>query len=224
MITVGAPAGSYQHYATGRAISPASLNLVPQARAEVANDGNFYAIDVTNNRLLTASNAQFDCLCGSLLMTESASGLSVLSWDGAAFDVVPVATTVSPSVAEWGAVNFADGIACHSCAGVIGNYLWKDLNTDGVRGEAEPPMAGVTLTLTRAGAPSFRQTVKSDARGHYQFAGLCAGTYLVTVSSPGGLTTALAGGDRSIDSNINGVSVTLATDGDSNLTIGFGFK
>lgn len=224
VVTVGAGAGNYQNYATDRSISPASLDLVPQARAGVANDGDFYAIDTTNNRLLTAPNAQFDCLCGSLLMLESASGLSVLSWDGAGFDVVPVPATVSPAVTEWGAVNFANGLACHSCAGVIGNYLWKDLNADGVRGEAEPPMAGVTLTLTRAGVPSFRHTVKSDAGGHYQFSGLCAGTYTITVSSPGVLTTAMAGGDRSVDSNLNGVTVTLATDGDSNLTIGFGFK
>ena len=224
VVTVGTSAGDYQNYATGRAIRPASLDVIPKSRPNAANDGDFYAIDAANNRLLTASNAQFDCQCGSLLMTESASGLSVLSWDGAAFSVVAVPATASPAVTEWGAVTFADGVACRSCAGVIGNYLWKDLNSDGVRGENEPAMTEVTLTLTRADAPRYRQTIKSDASGHYQFAGLCAGTYVVTVNAPGSLTTALAGGDRSVDSNANGVSVTLATDGDSNLTIGFGFK
>ena len=224
VVTVGAPAGDYQNYATGRAILPASVDLIPTSRPDAANEGEFYAIDATNNRLLAAPSAQFDCHCGSLLMTESASGLSVLSWNGTAFDVVPVPTTASPAVTAWGAVTFANGIACRSCVGVIGNYLWKDLNADGIRNPDEPAMSGVTLTLTRQGVASFRQTVKSDASGHYHFGGLCAGTYVVTVNTPGTLTTALVGGDQAIDSNQNGVSVTLATDGDSNLTIGFGFK
>jgi hypothetical protein len=232
VVTVGAAAGGYQNYATARAIRPASLDLVPGAEPDVAGDGDFLAVDTATNRLLTAPNAQFECHCGNLLMTEPASGLSVLSWNGTAFDVVPVPTTVQaadpasvePAVTAWGAVRFANGIACHPCVGVIGNYLWKDLNADGIRDEDEPAMAGVTLTLTRDGAASFSQTVKSDATGHYQFGGLCAGTYLVTVNTPGTLTTALAGSDQAVDSNPNGVSVTLATDGDSNLTIGFGFK
>lgn len=224
VLTVGAAAGGFQNYATERAIRPASLDLIPQGDPDVAGDGDFFAVDTENNRLLTAANAQFDCHCGNLLMTESASGLSVLSWNGTAFNLVAVPTTAEPAVSAWGAVNFANGRACHNCVGVIGNYLWKDLNADGIRDEDEPAMAGVTLTLTRAGVASFRQTVKSDATGHYEFGGLCAGTYVVTVNTPGTLTTALAGSDQSIDSNTNGVSVTLATDGDSNLTIGFGFK
>jgi hypothetical protein len=47
---------------------------------------------------------------------------------------------------------------------------------------------------------------------------------VVTVVANARLTETLEGSDRSLDSNVNGTPISLATDGDSDLTIGFGFR
>lgn len=229
LVTVGSSGGELTNYATSAAIDSVDLDLVPAPRADVDGDGDLIGVDAGNARLLTAAAAGFAPLCGNLLVTSAqpqpgSSGLASLSWNGTGFDVSPLANDGPESASRWTAVAFRGGADCRTCSGVIGNYLWRDLNGDGVRDAGEPAIAGVPLTLTRADAPAFRLTVSSEADGAYQFTGLCSGVYVVTVPPSAALTTALAGGDRAIDSNSNGTTVSLATDGDSDLTIGFGFR
>lgn len=105
--------------------------------------------------------------------------------------------------------------------GEIGDFVWYDVNGNGVQELGEPGLPGVTVTL--GGAASASTT--TDANGAYLFSGLAAGSYTVTVGTPGGYvaTTSNAGGDANLDSNGSPASVTLATDASADRTIDFGF-
>ena len=52
----------------------------------------------------------------------------------------------------------------------IGNYVWQDLDLDGIQDPGEPPIQGVTVRLVETGA-----TAVTDVNGYYSF-GVDAGT------------------------------------------------
>ncbi len=71
----------------------------------------------------------------------------------------------------------------------IGGVVWHDQNGNGLQGTTEPGFAGVTVTLT--GPNGFTATTQTDTLGNYEFSGLAAGTYTVTVNTatlPAGLS------------------------------------
>ncbi len=64
----------------------------------------------------------------------------------------------------------------------LGNYVWNDLNLDGIQDIGEPGVPGVTVTLyTSAGVVAG--VTSTDANGLYQFTGLTPGTYYVEFSN-----------------------------------------
>ena len=79
--------------------------------------------------------------------------------------------------------------ACFTVGGgKIGDTIFRDWNGDGVRDAVEEGLPGVTVTLTGVtGGASCTSpcTTTTDANGQYSFVGLNAGTYNVTVPSPG---------------------------------------
>ena len=90
----------------------------------------------------------------------------------------------------------------------IGDYVWKDLNQNGIQETGEPGIPGVTVTLTNAfGSPV---TTTTDANGLYHFLNLPPGTYTVTVATPSGLLPSpLVADNPTLDSNGSGAIVTL---------------
>ncbi len=110
------------------------------------------------------------------------------------------------------------------CSGVIGDYVWKDTNKDGIQGSPadEPGIAGATVTLSDS-AGNVLKTTTTDANGKYQFTGLCAGTYQVKATVPGYTVTMIGQGTLATDSNPNPDTVILPTDNASDLTYDFGF-
>jgi len=52
----------------------------------------------------------------------------------------------------------------------IGNYVWEDLNKDGIQDPNEPAIADVVVNLYEAG--TLVGTATTDANGHYYFGGL----------------------------------------------------
>ena len=98
----------------------------------------------------------------------------------------------------------------------IGDYVWNDLNANGVQEAGEPGIAGVLVTLSNGA------TATTDALGAYSFPNLAPGTYTVTVATPAGYVASPTGaGSLGTDSNGSGTSVTVA--GNSDNTIDFGF-
>lgn len=66
------------------------------------------------------------------------------------------------------------------CKGRLGDYVWLDLDGDGIQDRNESGIFGVRLELyDESGA--FLGGTTTDMAGHYLFTGLCAGVYIVCV-------------------------------------------
>ncbi|MFN8291754.1 MAG: SdrD B-like domain-containing protein [Chitinophagaceae bacterium] len=109
----------------------------------------------------------------------------------------------------------------------LGDFVWNDLNNNGIQDAGEPGIAGVTVTLYAADGTTVLATTTTDAIGNYQFTNLAAGTYVVGFSGfPSGYslsTLANAGSDDAKDSDADPSTgktgpVTLAA-GQINMTV-----
>ncbi|RNC67961.1 MAG: hypothetical protein ED859_12155 [Desulfuromonadales bacterium] len=119
------------------------------------------------------------------------------------------------------------------CSGTIGDFVWHDLDRNGLQDAGEPGIDGVTVSILNALDNSLIAIKTTgpgplNQHGYYQFTGLCAGDYKVVVNAntlPTGFTptTPNAGGDPAVDSNGSPASVNLATDSSSDQTIDFGY-
>ena len=120
--------------------------------------------------------------------------------------------------------------------GVIGDRVWDDLDGDGVQGDGEPGIAGVTVELLDAdGDPVLDAngdpiTTTTDANGNYRFTDLPYGDYRVRFTAPEGYapTKPGVGDDRANDSDIDGDGVTAVvsvnTDAPEHVDIDAGFS
>ncbi len=61
-------------------------------------------------------------------------------------------------------------ILCDAAPIEIGNYVWEDSNSDGIQDPSEPALAGVKVSLFKAGVKVGETT--TDAQGHYYFGGV----------------------------------------------------
>ena len=97
----------------------------------------------------------------------------------------------------------------------ISNFVWEDVNGNGIQDGGEPAMAGVTVALTGEGwVAGVNLTMVTDASGFYLFDGLRPGSYHVSVTSPAGFSPTVqnVGGDDTVDSDPNAAGVMASTD------------
>ncbi len=66
----------------------------------------------------------------------------------------------------------------------LGDRVWRDDDGDGVQDSGETGLAGVTVELRNGAGTTVLQTAVSDANGYFGFAGLAAGSYVVTAVQP----------------------------------------
>ncbi|BCG63942.1 MAG: hypothetical protein methR_P1692 [Methyloprofundus sp.] len=114
------------------------------------------------------------------------------------------------------------------CTGKIGNYIWFDENRNGIQDPSEAGIAGVVVNL-KDNQGTILATVTTDASGYYEFAGLCAASYIVatdTSTLPPEYVASLTeeGNDPTVDSNVNNSTVILDTDTTEDMTIDFGYN
>ena len=110
------------------------------------------------------------------------------------------------------------------CTGMIGDFVWKDENRNGIQDAGEPGIAGVTVELLMNNV--VFATTTTGPNGAYLFTGLCADDYTVTVTTPDGYVPTIPNAPTSTpanDSNGSPANVTLPTDNSTDLTIDFGF-
>ncbi|MCH9670195.1 MAG: carboxypeptidase regulatory-like domain-containing protein [Gammaproteobacteria bacterium] len=95
----------------------------------------------------------------------------------------------------------------------LGDFVWEDLNANGVQDPGEPGVGGVTVNLKDAGGNVIDTTV-TGANGGYNFGGLAPGTYSVQFVLPTGATFSPLdqGGndatDSDADAGMNGMTAT----------------
>ena len=87
----------------------------------------------------------------------------------------------------------------------IGDYVWIDMNADGLQGSGDLAADGVTVHLTNADGSQILATTTTDSTGHYLFDHLQAGTYAIQFVGVDGFnfTTQGVGPDRLLDSDAN---------------------
>lgn len=140
------------------------------------------------------------------------------------FDADSIATPdTSQTSLSFGTVNRTQDFGYRG-TGIIGDLIWVDLNADGVRNTGEPPMSGVAVRLTGDTdgdtIVDVTQTATTDASGGYQFSGLSAGDYTITVTPPGGYVPTF---DADGAGTANQSVVSLGA-GVSNLDQDFGYR
>lgn len=64
----------------------------------------------------------------------------------------------------------------------VGDYVWNDLNNDGIQNANEPGVGGVTVTLYAADGTTVIATTTTNALGYYIFTNLDAGSYVIGFS------------------------------------------
>ena len=114
----------------------------------------------------------------------------------------------------------------------IGNYVWNDLDGDGVQEDGEPgiPNVPVTLTGTTGDGTPVSLTTTTGSNGEYEFTNLEPGTYKLTFGQPAGYTPTPQnqGGDDTTDSDIDPVMLMTPnetlTSGENNTTYDAGFQ
>jgi 5-hydroxyisourate hydrolase-like protein (transthyretin family)/protocatechuate 3,4-dioxygenase beta subunit len=113
----------------------------------------------------------------------------------------------------------------------LGNYVWFDLNNDGLQDANEPGVQGVSVTLCDINGAPLESTT-TNANGEYYFVGLTPDTYAVKFSNlPVGYTFTTQDADvQGINGALNSdanpatgktATVTLAS-GDNNLNLDAG--
>ncbi len=117
--------------------------------------------------------------------------------------------------------------------GAIGDFVWQDTNQNGIQDAGEPGINGVTVQLCQDFAcntvlATTTTTTFQGLNGYYQFTGLPAGTFYVSVDTSqsvlsGLVPTQTGQGTPATDSNVNPSQVTLATSSSQDETIDFGF-
>ena len=92
--------------------------------------------------------------------------------------------------------------------GSVGDFVWDDLNSDGIQGASEPGFDGVQLNLFNS-AGTMLATTTTDSQdgvsGLYSFDDLNPGIYTISVVAPEGFgaTEMDAGGDDDLDSDLD---------------------
>ncbi|MGL5066325.1 MAG: SdrD B-like domain-containing protein, partial [Sarcina sp.] len=109
----------------------------------------------------------------------------------------------------------------------IGDFVWNDLNGNGLQDASEPGIAGVTVNLLDNATGAILQTTTTDANGKYLF-NVNPGCYKVAFVKPTGYIFTLqnVGSDPAINSNVNPITgitpQVCVTSGQSDLTIDAG--
>ena len=112
----------------------------------------------------------------------------------------------------------------------IGDYVWEDLNGNGIQDSGEPGIENVVVTLTgtTGNGTAVSLTKTTDANGLYLFEDLFPGDYTVNFALPTGFafTYQNEGSDDTIDSDADqttgDVTGIVMTSGTPNLTIDAG--
>jgi hypothetical protein len=92
----------------------------------------------------------------------------------------------------------------------LGDFVWNDLNRNGIQDPSEPGIIGIDVRLFVDGNNNSLGSTTTDSDGWYKFTGLQLNTYLVEFSAPAGFdfTVAKIGGDQ-YDSDVKNINLSI---------------
>jgi hypothetical protein len=187
-------------------MSSVTINNFPQPICSVsiiqeALNGNDGILEV----FPVGGTAPYTYLWSDGQTTPTAAGLSGGTYSVTVTDANGCTTTCEETLFPW--------------AG-IGNYVWEDIDKDGIQDANEPGVEGVVVNLKDASGTVIATTT-TDANGFYNFLGLVPGEYSVQfiVEYPMVFTLVNQGSDDELDSDADdstmGMTInTILTDGE----------
>ncbi len=110
----------------------------------------------------------------------------------------------------------------------VGDFVWEDLNGDGIQDANEPGIANVEVTLTGidTNGDEVSLTTTTDENGAYDFDGLLPGTYKISFATPADFTstTANVGNDNQDSDAVDGMTEDFTIEyGDEDVSFDAGF-
>ncbi len=181
--------------------------------------GNIVAITTTDangnylfNNLPANTNYKvgFSAPAGTVLTTGGTLSTGNATTNSDPNPVTGLTTTINTGVAGTQITGVDAGLK-NDAKGAIGDFVWNDINKNGIQDAGEPGISGVTMTLYNVGADGIQGngddgptlTTTTDANGYYVFPNLNAGNYVVVATPIGGYTNSAAkqGTDKTKDNN-----------------------
>ncbi|MER0518140.1 SdrD B-like domain-containing protein, partial [Staphylococcus aureus] len=104
----------------------------------------------------------------------------------------------------------------------LGDYVWEDINKNGIQDQDEKGISGVTVTLKDENG-NVLKTVTTDENGKYQFTDLNNGTYKVEFETPSGYTPTSVTSGNDTEKDSNGLTTTGVIKDADNMTLDSGF-
>lgn len=181
--------------------------------------GEPYVIKVCDNPIGSISGNAEICSGASTILT--ASGGSSYVWSNgmttSSITVSPISTTnyrVTVTNANGCTAQVDTMVTVNNC-GQIGNFVWEDMNGNGIQDNGEPGIGGVEIILFKNGvqvASTF-----TNPEGMYMFTGLEPGDYTLMFNQPQGYTTTVPNlGNGLTNSDINqntGLTTSITVSG-----------
>lgn len=219
LIAENVPGASYL-WSTGETsqsilVSPATT----QTYSLTVTEGDCFSvsdINVTVNNLPVVNIDGTLVICNGTTTTLTASGGGGYSWSNGS---TTLSITVSPTATTTYTVTVNDTNSCSATketivtvnnCGKIGNFVWEDLNANGIQDTGEPGIEGVQIVLFKNGiqvASTF-----TDPSGMYLFSDLGPGDYVLMFNTPEGfISTVASQGNEDNNSDVNATtSLTIA--------------
>jgi hypothetical protein len=225
---VASTVNRFQVVIDGNNISNPNTDLLPvneEAGVDISDDSGInrerYEVDVEiTNNTFSNINASTACILIEEPITMTA-GVAEVEY------LISGNTGCAAPVINGSPVAVADPVPASSALGSIGDFVWDDINLDGVQDMGEPGVAGVIISFTNG---SFSGTTTTTSDGSYVIPSLLTGTYTLTINPTAALpfiTDQGIGGDATKDSDFDPMSqqatVMLAAGAD-NVDIDGGLK
>ena len=100
------------------------------------------------------------------------------------------------------------------CSASVGDFVWNDLNGNGIQDSGEPGLGGVTVSLHKT-TTALVATTTTDANGYYIFSGLCVPdvTYYLVFQKPDfyNIAPQYQGSDNTVDSDADPITGQTGT-------------
>ncbi len=195
--------------------------------ADINGDGNIDASEVIETTTTDADgNYDFEVVPGEYRVAfDQPEGFGVSPVDAGGDDTVDSDGLISDVVTlSPGEFNPTIDSGFYELAS-LGDFVWHDLNADGIQNDNEPGIANAEVQLINPATGDIIATTTTDADGLYNFDNLEPGDYKVKFITPNGFTEnspADQGGDDAIDSDGMMVTTNLSV-GENDLTLDSGF-
>jgi hypothetical protein len=148
------------------------------------NDGKYLFTGLTGGRYVVVMDTTTIMNTMELSKKQDTGANDAVDNDFNAITAYSAAVLVDPTDPTKKDITTVDGAIINKPVGSIGDYVWMDMNNDGIQDAGEPFVSGVILELYDAAnliTPIAKDT--TDSSGKYLFANLSTGNYVVKALS-----------------------------------------